>query len=99
LARSEETRAAWLAALAEMESVAGAAGDKSWAPSQWSPDPDLGPLPADLADRAREVQAKQKSAIARVLEARRAVAKHLAALKSVPPAKDTDRAVYLDASA
>ncbi|BDZ49005.1 hypothetical protein GCM10025867_12460 [Frondihabitans sucicola] len=98
MARSEETRAAWLAALAEMEAVAGASGDGTWAPSAWSPDPDLGPLPPELAERAREVQAKQKSAIARVLGARRTVIKHIAALKSVPPAKDTDRAVYLDAA-
>lgn len=98
MAKSEETRAAWLSALAEMEAVAGASGDGTWAPSAWSPDPDLGPLPPELEERAREVQAKQKSAIARVLEARRTVIKHLAALKSVPPAKDSDRAVYLDAT-
>ncbi|ROQ37337.1 hypothetical protein EDF46_2793 [Frondihabitans sp. PhB188] len=96
--RSEETRQAWLDALAEMEAVAGASGDSAYAPSAWTPQADLGPLPADLVERAREVQDAQKSAIQRVLEARRTVVKHLAALKSVPAARDSDRAVYLDAT-
>lgn len=98
--RSDETRAAWLEALAEMEAVAGASGDGTFVPPRTLARgvADLGPLPVELADRAREVQRAQKSAIERVLEARRSVSKHLAALRSVPPARETDRAVYLDAT-
>lgn len=95
--RPEGGHDAWLVALAEMEAVAGASGHKAWTPPEWHPDPDLGPLPPELEQRARDVQALQVSAIARVVEARRTVVKHLAALKAVPPAKDTGRAVYLDA--
>ncbi|AMM19699.1 hypothetical protein AX769_05490 [Frondihabitans sp. PAMC 28766] len=82
-----------------MEAVAGKAGDPDWAPSPWSPPAGLGPMPADLEPRALEAQEAQKSALARVLEARRRVVKHITALKAVPPKRDKDASVYLDASA
>jgi hypothetical protein len=99
LARTEETRAAWLAALAEMEAVAGRAGDGDWAPAPLRGTADLGPLPEDLVPRALEVQEAQKSALARVLDARRRVVKHITALKSVPESREKGASVYLDASA
>lgn len=99
MARSDETRAAWLEALAEMEAVAGASGDGTAVPTVPSRRfADLGPLPPELEGRARDVQRAQKSAIERVIEARRSIGQHLAALRSVPSARDTDRAVYLDAT-
>ncbi|RKR75574.1 hypothetical protein [Frondihabitans australicus] len=97
--RAEETRAAWLEALAEMEALAGRAGDPDFKPSPFTPTHDLGPLPLDLVERAQEVQAAQRSALQRVLDARRRVVKHITALKTVPAARDRDASVYLDASA
>jgi len=99
LPRSEETRAAWLEALAEMEALAGRAGDVDFTPSPYTPPVGLGPLPDDLVPRAAEVQAAQRSAVQRVLDARRRVVAHIAALKTVPAAHDSDASVYLDASA
>jgi hypothetical protein len=99
LARSEETRAAWLLALAEMEAVAGRAGDGDWTPAPLRPAVDLGPLPEDLVPRALEVQEAQRSALGRVLDARRRVVKHITALKSVPESREKGTSVYLDASA
>jgi hypothetical protein len=99
LPSAAETRAAWLEALAEMEALAGRAGDVDFTPSPYTPPVGLGPLPDDLVPRAAGVQAAQWSAAQRVLDARRRVAAHITALKAVPAAHDRDASVYLDASA
>ena len=95
MARSEETRAAWLDALAEMEALAGVAGDPGVEARPYTPR-DLGPIPDDLVPRAREIAVAQKSAIQRVKDAQRSVLAHLTALKTVPSPRETDRSVYLD---
>lgn len=99
----DAVRAAWLDALAEMEAVAARSGDGEYAPDVWNSAAmtaaaDLGPLPVDLQERALNLAATQKSAIARVVEARRTVMAHLAALRSVPAASDVEQSVYLDVS-
>jgi hypothetical protein len=98
---ADPVRVAWLDALAEMETVAARSGDGEYAPDVWNSAAmtaaaDLGPLPVDLQERALDLAATQKSAIARVVEARRTVMAHLAALRSVPAVRDAEQSVYLD---
>ncbi|GAA4674462.1 hypothetical protein [Frondihabitans cladoniiphilus] len=95
MARSDETRAAWLDALAEMEALVDGAGDASFVPTASTPR-DLGPLPDDLVPRARAVEAAQKGAFQRIKDAQRGVLAHLAALKTVPSPRAAERSVYLD---
>lgn len=85
----------WVATLDAMETVARGAGDSSFVPDAWSP-ADLGPIPLDLVDRARRVEQWQKAAMARVQEAKRLAASHLAALKTVPSPRPVAQSVYLD---
>lgn len=95
MARTDETRERWLAALAAMDEIAAASGDPDYVAPRVAV-ADLGPLPADLAPRAREVQRAQVSAVERVQKAKRRVLDHLAALKTVPSARVREQSVYLD---
>lgn len=58
----------------------------------------LGQLPSALADRARLLLAEQQRTIARLTARQREVARHLAALRSIPTASATGTPSYLDAS-
>jgi hypothetical protein len=69
----------------------GAPVGKSWTPPQG-----LGPIPADLVQIARNVEAAQKAAVVRLEEAKRTTARHLAAVQSVPEGRTSGRAVFLD---
>jgi hypothetical protein len=109
--RTDRTHAAWLAALDELEAVAGrdpqAAADVAGASGVsgvsgvtgvWTPPAGLGPLPADLADRAAAVASVQRGALARLDAARKAVLAHLGAVRSVESSREPERPVYLDAT-
>lgn len=64
-------------------------------PDPWAPPTGLGPLPAELADRARALLARQVELSRRVAEAAILARKHgqaAQAMRSVPPAVP----VYLD---
>lgn len=56
----------------------------------------LGPIPAHLEDRAREILAAQRDEIGRLQDAQRTVGQHLAVLRSVPSRRSDGRSVYLD---
>jgi hypothetical protein len=101
--RTDRTHAAWLAALEELEAVAGrdpqADGPSSVAGTGvWTPPTGLGPLPAELADRAAAVAGVQRGALARLDAARKAVLAHLGAVRTVESSHEPERPVYLDAS-
>jgi hypothetical protein len=101
--RTDRTHAAWLAALDELEAVAGrdpqVDGPSSVAGTGvWTPPAGLGPLPAELADRAAAVVGVQRGALARLDAARKAVLAHLGAVRTVESSHEPERPVYLDAS-
>ena len=109
--RTDRTHAAWLAALDELEAVAGrdpqavpgvtgvsGAPGVSGVPGVWTPPAGLGPLPAELADRAAAVAGVQRGALARLDAARKAVLAHLGAVRSVESSHEPERPVYLDAT-
>ena len=106
--RTDRTHAAWLAALDELEAVAGrdpqlsvdgaGAGAGAGASAVWTPPAGLGPLPAELADRAAAVAGAQRGALARLDDARKAVLAHLGAVRSVESSHEPERQVYLDAT-
>ena len=109
--RTDRTHAAWLAALDELEAVAGrdpqAVADvtgvtgvsgASGVSGVWTPPAGLGPLPAELADRAAAVAGAQRGALARLDAARKAVLAHLGAVRSVESSHEPERPVYLDAT-
>ena len=62
----------------------------------WSPPAGLGPLPADLADRAERLLRAQLDAGSLLQEARGRVARHLVAVRSVDPGRPARDSVYLD---
>jgi hypothetical protein len=62
----------------------------------WAPPSDAGSIPPSLFERARSVLGAQQRAIARLTSEQEAVAQHLAALQTVPPAGATGQSVYLD---
>jgi hypothetical protein len=107
-----DDHAAWLSVLDELERAlaraahpagrslapdARAAGGASHAPDErWSPPAGIGPLPADLADRAARLLNAQLDAQTRLQEERGSVARHLSAVRSVDPARPARDSVYLD---
>ena len=105
--RTDRTHAAWLAALDELEAVAGrdpqlaadgAGVARAGMLGTWTPPAGLGPLPAELADRAAAVAGVQRGALARLDAARKAVLAHLGAVRSVESSHEPERPVYLDAT-
>lgn len=107
MAKQALNTAAWLTVLAELElslddanraatafEQADAAGH---APaSAWRPPATIGPIPAHLEERARDLVVCQQKLVRELDAARRLAGQHLAALRTVPPARDADRSVYLD---
>jgi hypothetical protein len=83
----------WIAALEELERHA----DAPALAAGWAPPAGLGPLPAELAPRARDLEAAQQRAIRRMTDEQRRVGAHLDAVDVVAPARS--RAVYLDLDA
>lgn len=61
----------------------------------WHPDPDLGPLPAELEGRARTVAARQRARIAELAAELEAVRAQLQAARRIPR-PHTDVAAYID---
>lgn len=101
----QSDRAGWLRLLAELEaelSVAArtdplAVEDDGRTPaSGWSAPEQLGPLPADLADRARLLLDAEREVIRELADLQRRTGRHLAAVRSVPAAARTEQSVYLD---
>ena len=70
--------------------------EEAGATAAWTPPRGLGPLPAELVERARDVEAAQRTAVERLEEAKATTARHLAAIQSVREAKANGHAVFLD---
>lgn len=64
-------------------------------PVTWTPPSGLGPLPDQLLDRARTLEAAQTRVALRLEEIRTTAGEHLAALRAVPTAQ-AHSPVYLD---
>jgi hypothetical protein len=62
----------------------------------WTPPTNLGPIPAELVERARGVEAAQRAAVEHLEAAKATTARHLAAVQSVPEGRTSGRAVFLD---
>ena len=72
------------------------AAEAAAAGASWAPPPNLGPIPAELVERARDVEAAQRAAVEHLEAAKATTARHLAAVQSVPEGRTTGRAVFLD---
>ena len=74
----------------------GGAGSAPAGAQPWSPPAGLGPLPADLAVRAADLLAEQRSVTARLADHRYDVLKQLGAVRAVERSQAPERPVYLD---
>jgi hypothetical protein len=85
----------WTRLLDDLERslATGGASDES---TGWRPPSGLSPLPSELRGRAEALLAAQTEAIAALRTEQNSAARHLAALKTVPPGRDGSRPVYLD---
>lgn len=95
------TRSEWVAVLDTLErGIATAANaqhdDAVDAARGWHPPADPGPLPPDLVDRARRIQAAQLSIAAQLRSAIRENRQHHALLGAVNASTARPGAVYLD---
>ncbi|MBB5640811.1 hypothetical protein [Cryobacterium roopkundense] len=111
MAKKALNTAAWLRVLNELEQSldtanwALAANSTSTSPadaaglapaSTWRPPATIGPIPAQLEGRARDLLVCQQKLVRELDAARRTAGQHLAALRTVPPVRELDRSVYLD---
>ncbi|HEY0259146.1 MAG TPA: hypothetical protein VGC18_04780 [Lacisediminihabitans sp.] len=97
----ESPEGGWPALLAEMEACLVAAEaeprpDGFAAEPVWTPPDSIGPLPVELAERARAIVRAQAATIALIEDRRRQIGRHLVALRSIPLAGDGGRPSYLD---
>lgn len=63
---------------------------------EWNMPTGLGVLPAELAERARDLLVNQRKIIGELQQAKRVTLQHLAAVRSVPSARNPGTSVYLD---
>ncbi|GEP28328.1 hypothetical protein E3O11_16915 [Cryobacterium levicorallinum] len=64
--------------------------------ANWTPPWGLGAIPAELVERVRDLLHNQHKLIGELETARNLTAKHLAAVRAVPPKHDARASVYLD---
>jgi hypothetical protein len=96
---ADSARDAWSRTLDELEASLGAeAADHgvSYDTGTWTPPGDLGPIPAELEARARQLLSGQRELIAELDHTRRATAAQLIALRKMPATRPTGASVYLD---
>ncbi|MFD1213654.1 hypothetical protein ACFQ36_16570 [Arthrobacter sp. GCM10027362] len=92
----------WLAVLDELEAeleaaaVPGAGDADRQAAASWTAPKDLGPIPAELVDRATKLAAAQQEAVTALRAKVRSNRSQSAYLQAVPQAAAKDAAVYLD---
>lgn len=65
-------------------------------PEPWSPPAEAGPLPEELADRARRILDAQLESMAMLGKARNGARAHLDALSTVPDGQGPARPLFLD---
>ncbi|MEY9852449.1 hypothetical protein ABH923_002127 [Leifsonia sp. EB41] len=91
----ETAAGAWASLLDELETRAQAAGPAGL--GAWRPGAPLPALPAELAERARDVQAAQQRAIDGLRDQQQRIRAELESLGSVQtPRPDAEPPVYLD---
>jgi hypothetical protein len=98
-AAAPETLSAWTEVLDRLEhdlSIAEVPGSLT---DSWVPPRGIGPLPRELAARARTILVAQTAALGRMQEEQGMIVKHTAALESIPTRRRAYRPVYLDHSA
>jgi hypothetical protein len=66
------------------------------APPPWTPPAGIGQIPAELVERARALLAGQRELSAELEVGKNEVARHLAAIRSVPAMRAPSASVYLD---
>ena len=86
----------WNALLDELAREITNAGAHEGGP--WRPPADLGPLPAELIERAQELAVAQQNAIAALEHEQTSTRRHLTALRAQPQQRNETGPVYLDAS-
>lgn len=100
----DDATSAWQALLDSLDEYVEMLHDLTNAVSQgnftdvapWMPPEDLGPLPEELAPRARQLLTSQRAALAGLGQARRSVGDQLSLLRSVPLEHSSDTAIYMD---
>jgi hypothetical protein len=65
-------------------------------PAPWNPPAEAGPLPAELADRARRVLDAQLESMTMLGKVRNDALVHLDALSTVPDSRSSARPLFLD---
>jgi hypothetical protein len=92
----------WADAIAALEAAADsgtafdATGDAAADPA-WTAPTHLGPLPAELRDRAERLLARQRASLLDLDDLHRETGRHLAAVRAVPSPRE-GQSVYLDVS-
>jgi hypothetical protein len=66
--------------------------------AEWAAPDDLGPIPSDLQDRARDLLGGQRELITELERTKLATAAQLAALRRMPATRPAAASVYLDTS-
>lgn len=94
-----ETLSAWAAVLDRLEQDLAVAEVPGALTDSWVPPRGIGPLPRELAERARTILVAQTAALGRMQEEQGMIVKHTAALESIPTRRRAYRPVYLDHSA
>ncbi|TFC75590.1 hypothetical protein E3O45_09430 [Cryobacterium sp. TMS1-20-1] len=91
-------RASRTATLGRLATVTAAAAEELAAPApsaEWKlPSAELGQIPAELVERARDVLINQQKLIGEIRQARSAIALHLAAVRTVQ--QGTGQSIYVD---
>lgn len=90
---SAEPESPWISALAELEDTLEGVSNP------WTPPDDLGPLPAELEERARDILERQRAAMTEIESSRAAIAEQLAAVRTLPTSLEQRESVYLDTTA
>ena len=65
-------------------------------PAPWTPPSGIGQIPVELIDRARALLAGQRELGAELEAGKNEIARHLAAIRSVPAMRAPSASVYLD---
>jgi hypothetical protein len=89
----------WSAVLDRLESDLARAEVPGALTDTWQPPPGIGPLPPELAARARALLVAQTATLARMQDEHVSILRHTAAIESIPTRRGARRPVYLDHSA
>lgn len=91
--------ARWHKVLDQLERDASAIESGDRILTEWTPPDNIGPLPAELADRARHVKRRLDNAMSTLSRERDDTLAQLGALRKMPEPDHAARPVFLDVSA